>query len=448
MVIEQDPADRLHTGELPAVPADASGGEPRPRKFKPIRLTLKIALVGLLIYFGVFLVVPGIRKSVSELGSVDPVLLVLGFALEMGALFCYSLLTRAALGDSAALVSSGRMFRIQLSTKALASIVPGGSAASSALGYRLLTVSGVQGADAGFALATAGLGSAIVLNVLFWLALVVSIPIRGVSPGYASAAIAGIILLGLIAALIYGLLEGRERSEKIFRWTARKLRMNEDRAAAAVKHIAGRLEDLAADRKLLIRVAGWAAANWLLDVAALWVFLRAFGPAPDVDALLVAFGQVNVLAVIPLMPGGLGTIDIGLPLALTGFGVSRATAVLGVGTYRLAQFFFPIILGGIMYTSLRVGPWSIERVDRLRRLRDLASEPTANQESALDFASRFERRRNAPEGAVATAEPSMPSAAPPPVAPPVTVVHPDVDVNHDDPTAPDELPPTIDDSDV
>ena len=42
----------------------------------------------------------------------------------------------------------------------------------------------------------------------------------------------------------------------------------------------------------------------------------------------------------------------------------------------------------------------------------------------------------------------MPSAAPPPVAPPVTVVHPDVDVNHDDPTAPDELPPTIDDSDV
>ena len=151
------------------------------------------------------------------------------------------------------------------------------------------------------------------LNVLFWLALVVSIPIRGVSPGYASAAIAGIILLGLIAALIYGLLEGRDRSEKVFRWGARKLHMNEDRAAAAVRHIAGRLEDLAADRQLIIRVVGWAAANWLLDVAALWVFLRAFGPAPDVDALLVAFGLVNVLAVIPLLPGGLGTIDIGLP---------------------------------------------------------------------------------------------------------------------------------------
>ena len=186
-------------------------------------------------------------------------------------------------------------------------------------------------------------------------------------------------------------------------------------------------------------MAGWAAANWLLDVAALWVFLRAFGPAPDVDALIVAFGLVNVLAVIPLLPGGLGTIDIGLPLALAGFGVSRATAVLGVGTYRLAQFFFPIILGGVMYTSLRVGPWSIERRDRLRRLRDLANEPTANQRER----ARLRRPlRAAPEAADAS-----PARRPRPVAPPVTVVHPDADVNHDDPTAPDELPRTVDDTD-
>ena len=64
-----------------------------------------------------------------------------------------------------------RVFRIQMSTKALSSIVPGGSAAGSALGYRLLTLSGVSGPDAGFALATAGLGSAVVLNLIFWIAL-------------------------------------------------------------------------------------------------------------------------------------------------------------------------------------------------------------------------------------------------------------------------------------
>ena len=76
------------------------------------------------------------------------------------------------------------MFRIQMSTKALSNIVPGGSAAGSALGYRLITLSGVSGPDAGFALGTAGLGSAVVLNLIFWLALMVSIPMRGVNPAY------------------------------------------------------------------------------------------------------------------------------------------------------------------------------------------------------------------------------------------------------------------------
>ena len=85
-------------------------------------------------------------------------------------MFAYTLLTRAALGDESNNISRLRLFRIQMSTKALSSIVPGGSAAGSAMGYRLMTLSGVNGPDAGFALATAGLGSAVVLNLIFWIA--------------------------------------------------------------------------------------------------------------------------------------------------------------------------------------------------------------------------------------------------------------------------------------
>lgn len=143
---------------------------------------------------------------------------------------------------------------------------------------------------------------------------------------------------------------------------------------------------------MLGRVLGWALANWLLDAAALWVFLRAFGVATDLDALLVAFGLVNVLAVIPITPGGLGVIDVALPSALVRFGLTRSTALLGVATWRLAQFFFPIVLGGVMYATLRVGPWSIHRRERLKRLRDLAADEADNPERAFDFAVRFGRR--------------------------------------------------------
>lgn len=386
---EEDPL----TGELPLVSPDDTGGPPRPRRFRPFRLSIKLILFVLVIYFAVVTVVPGVRKAANELRTVNPALLALGFLLEIAALYAYTLLTRAALGESGRMLSSFRLFRIQMSTKALSSIVPGGSAAGSALGYRLLTLSGVPGPDAGFALATAGLGSAVMLNIIFWVALTVSIPLRGVNAGYASAAVAGIILMGLAAFLVVGLLEGADRAERILRWIARKLRLSEDRAAAGVRHIGARMEDLASDRVLLMRVGGWAAANWLLDATALWVFLRAFGASADLDALLVAFGLVNVLAVIPITPGGLGIIEVALPSALVGFGLTRATAVLGVAAWRLAQFFFPIVLGGVLYASLRVGPWSIKRRDRLKLLRELAAESSSSSESALDFAARFARRR-------------------------------------------------------
>ena len=69
---------------------------------------------------------------------------------------------------------------------------------------------------------------------------------------------------------------------------------------------------------------------------------------------------------------------------------SVGTALLGVATYRRAQYFFPILLGGVLYGSLRVGPWSIKRRDRLRRLRDIAAE--ASTERAFDFSVRFAQR--------------------------------------------------------
>jgi hypothetical protein len=383
----------LQTGELPAVSSDDTGGPPRPRRIRPFRLTLKLLLFVAVVYFAIVTVVPGVRKAAAELQSVNPLLLVLGLAIEIAALYAYTLLTRAALGPAGDHVSAFRLFRIQMSTKALSSIVPGGSAAGSALGYRLMTMSGVPGTDAGFALATAGLGSAVVLNLIFWVCLLVSIPLRGVNAGYSTAALAGLIVMGVAALLVVGLLEGKRRAERVLRWFARKLRLNEDRAAMGVRHIGSRLRELTADRHLLLQVFGWATANWLLDAVALWVFLRAFGVSTDIDALLVAFCLVNVLAVIPITPGGLGIIEVALPSALVGFGLTRATAVLGVATWRLAQFFFPIVLGGVLYASLRVGPWSIARRERLQRLRDIAARESSNPESAFDFSVRFTGRR-------------------------------------------------------
>lgn len=396
------------TGELPRISPDDTGGPRRPRRRRPIRLTLKLLLFVGALWFFVLPLIPGFSNAANQLRRVNPLLLVVGLALEIAALFAYSMLTRTALGDDTHDMSPWRLFRIQMSTKALSSIVPGGSAAGSALGYRLMTLSGVDGRDAGFALATAGLVSAVMLNVILWIGLIVSIPFHGVNPGYGLAAVAGIVIMGVAAALVFGLMEGQGRAERILRWFARKMHFNEDRAGAAVRHIGGRLEDLAADHQLLRRVAGWAAANWLLDAMALWVFLRAFGYSLDADALIVAFGLANVLAVIPITPGGLGIVEGVYIPTLVGFGIPRVGASVGVLSYRLAQFWFPILLGGVLYLTLRLGPWSIQRRERLKRLRDIAAEEAENNESAFDFAVRFGRGRRSMDTAAAASVDATP----------------------------------------
>jgi hypothetical protein len=319
-------------------------------------------------------------------------LLVLGLGLELAALFAYSLLTHAALGDSRNSISIWRLFRIQLSTKSVSNVLPAGSAASSALGFKLLTSSGVPGPDAGFALATAGLGSAVVLNLILWVGLIASIPGQGVNAAYGSAALVGVILMLVATGLVVGLIDGQGRAERSIKWIATKLRMNPDNAADVLRQLGFRLQGLAREPGLKERVFVWALLNWLLDMAALWVFLLAFGANVDLRGLIVAFGLANIMAVVPITPGGLGIVEgIFIP-TLVGFGLTRSIATVGVLSYRIAQYWMPLIVGAIVYLSLRVGPWAIDRHEKLKSFRRVAVDATEHPSNKYNWAEHYAPR--------------------------------------------------------
>ncbi len=131
--------------------------------------------------------------------------------------------------------------------------------------------------------------------------------------------------------------------------------VNPETVSALLQKLADRLNVLLRDRALLRHAIVWAAANWLLDAASLWVFLFAFDqskPVFPID-LLVAYGLANILAVIPITPSGLGVVEGVLIPTLVGFHVPKTFAILGVISYRLINFWLPIPVGGIAYLSLR-----------------------------------------------------------------------------------------------
>lgn len=385
--------DHVATAESPPAEAPATARNRSPVR-RRIGRTLRILLLVVALFYVLPPVLAGALDALPRLSEVNPLLLLAGLGLQFAALVAYTQLTAACLPRHSVHVPT--LLRIQLATKAVTNTVPGGSAAGSAIGYRLLVLSGVRGADAGFALATAGLGSAVVLNLLLWIALLVSIPLSGVSPIYVTIALIGVFLLATFAAIVLGLIKGQRQAERAVRALARRVRfMNEDRMGQLVGRLADRVRELINDRELLRRVIVWAVLNWLLDAASLWVFLYAFGSTVRPDSLVVAFCVAMIAAAIPVTPGGLGVIELTLTSMLAFFAVGAAAAI-AVPIYRIAAFWLPIPLGVVAYGTLRVGPWKIDRQRALARMRRETAEVVSSGESIYDWAERFGHRRPDP----------------------------------------------------
>lgn len=340
---------------------------------RPVWQVGRLLIVALLIEYLVVPQLAGPRKVIHLISEVNPLLLLAGVGLEAAAILAYGRLTTSIL-PAASRVKYSTIVRIEMTTLSVSHCTPGGSAAGTALGYRLMTQSGVQPGDAGFVLGAQGIGSAVVLNVILWVALIVSIPVWGFSALYLLAAGVGIVLLGLSGALVYALTRGEQRvGELIERLALKAPFINAVALRRAFGNLARRLAVLAEHRDVMGRALMWASLNWLLDAGSLFVFVGAFGHWVNPDGLLVAYGLANVLAVIPITPGGLGVIEATLTTLLVGFGTQRGVATLGVLVYRLFNFWAPIPLGGITYLSLQVDkpgpdgskPWPIRTLRRL-----------------------------------------------------------------------------------
>ncbi len=365
---------------------------------RDVRISVGTLVVFLFIFYVALPLLASHRAEVSTLAHIHIAYLALGVLLEVAALAAYTQLTHAVLPSDGP--HRFRLFRINMSTLALSHVSPGGTAPGAALGYRLLTQSGVTGSDAGFALGTQGIGSAVVLNVMFWFSLVAFLLVHGFhapaslhggqsvsgSVLVMVAAGVGVILLGAFGGLFYLLTRGQQRASRIIRKLSGRIRfLDADRTTALVERLAERFAGLMQNRALTRRAIGWAAANWILDAASLWVFVAAFSHFISPIDLLTAYGLANILAAIPITPGGLGVVEFVLVSMITGFGPTAGEALSGVLAYRAVNFWLPIPFGGLAYASLefeRKAPYQRLQEFFRRRLdlRRAGSEATGSTE--------------------------------------------------------------------
>ena len=293
------------------------------------------------------------RTAFFSLGHISTPMLALGLGLELASIACYSALSRATL-NPATRPTYATILRIDLSTQGVNNSVPGGGPTSTAVKYRMLTVAGTRPANAITGTTVEIATSVLTLGGLFGIAIAVS---GGAVHANLEYVVAGTVVGGVAGlSLVAVALLSRRRTQTLAfvgRVANRIPYLPVDAAVSFVGIIADHLAEYRSSRGRLAIAVAWAAANWLLDVAALWVFLLAFGYSANPIHLLVAYGLACLVGLVPITPGGLGIIEGVLVPAIVGFGTPHGIALLGVLSWRLVQFWLPLPLAVVAYLSLR-----------------------------------------------------------------------------------------------
>lgn len=318
------------------------------RRILPRLLFFAVAIVAL--YFLLPTLIEFLDQG-QQLASVDWWWYAVMAVLMSSAFVAAWQLTRAAV-PAVSLFLAGTS---QLVSNALAKVIPGGAVAAGATYYQMLSASGVPKGQAATALAAVSFISNLVLLSLPAVALFIAALSAPIPDGrLLSVAIAGSVLFAVMFAVVFVLVKfdavllfvGRIVA-KVVRWLAKRL--DKPWEATAQGWLDRRNEVVSALGRRWWKALVAAVLNWLLDYGVLVAALFAIGSTPRPSLVLVAFAGAAVLGMIPITPGGLGFVEIGLVGMLTAAGIPAQDATLATLAYRLFQFWLPIPAGAVAY---------------------------------------------------------------------------------------------------
>ncbi len=316
-----------------------------------LKLAAKVAAVTTAIWFLAVPQLPLAWSAIGAVGSAQPVLIAIAALCAVAALMTYAQLMRTAIDEGP---RPGLWHTLGIITTSLgvSNVIPGGSAAGSIVTFKMLERSGVGRARAATAMAFTSIGSALVLNILLGVGLLTVLPTYGLASG-ALAAVPATALLAMLAATAHAVTARNQRLWAVARFVDRRVPGGHGHVVSGLEACAQHLQLWRRQPRMLRRAALWAATNWLIDVAALWLILAAVGLRLSPASVLVAFALANLAAMIPLTPGGLGVVELTMTATLVGLGADAAPAAIGVAIYRLFNFWAPIPLSAVSYLATR-----------------------------------------------------------------------------------------------
>ena len=309
--------------------------------------TLRNSVISLAVFFALIVAlllgVPGLRAAADRISDANPSWIAAGVALELLSCVGYVVLFGLVFNKLGRSLSS----RLSLSELAVNSAVSVSGLAGIALGAWVLRSKGFSVERIAkrsvliFVLTSAvNVGAVAMIGLAMWLGLV-----GGSRDELLTLIPALIAIASVVGTLVLASWAGRV--------AASHPRLRGGRMEVALTALSGGVHDALG----LIRERDWrlsgAVAYWLFDNLVLYAALAAFGHAPSLWVVAMAY-LVGMLANTVPVPGGFVAVEGGLVGMLLAFGAHPGSVVIAaVVLYRAISLWIPAVIGSLAFLSLR-----------------------------------------------------------------------------------------------
>lgn len=241
-----------------------------------------------------------------------------------------------------------------LASQALTNSVPAGPAVAAVYGFRWYRRLGADDTLATWALVGTTVFAALSLALLAGVGLVLA------TEQGATLDLVPPVLGVLAATFVLGAMFVYERPLEIvarrgLRVSRRLLGRPRGDHETFVDSLLDRLAAVRLSTARSLAVVGWAFANWLFDCTCFGFAFLATGSSVPWKGLLLAYGAGQLAANLPITPGGLGTVEGSITIALSYFGGGTTADIAAVLVYRLLSFWLVLGVGWASWGGLAVG---------------------------------------------------------------------------------------------
>ncbi|HEV2754573.1 MAG TPA: lysylphosphatidylglycerol synthase transmembrane domain-containing protein [Actinomycetota bacterium] len=270
--------------------------------------------------------------------------------------------------------------KVNQASTAVSNTLPGGGAIGVGVMYSMFTGYGFSPGAITLSILVSGIWNNFVKLGMPVVALALLAVTGSVGSGLLLASVAGVAGLAVAVGTFGAVL----RSERLARRVGVRLGKIVDAARRMARKEPGkdlgeatvrfRRDAIGLIRKRWLRLTVTSLVSHLSLFLVLLLALRHVAVAENevswVEAL-AAFAFVRLISALPITPGGLGVVELGLSAALVAAGGDEAGVVAAVLVFRALTYLLPVPLGLVLYVKWRGGSET-----RRRRLEAAAAAPT------------------------------------------------------------------------